>query len=311
MNPIFAEIRSALYLPASNARAIEKARGLPCDMVILDLEDSVKPDAKDAARAAAVSALADGGFGDRTVAIRLNGPDSVWHADDVAAVRASRATAVVVPKVESAGVATRIADACGKPLFAMIETPVGILRAAWEIAAARGGGRVSSPAANDLVADAAAAARRGPRGAGAGAPDDRAGGARGGNRRARRSVERARGFGAGLALRVPRGRRDVRLRRQDADPSRARSRPPNAASSALQMWSSKTPARWSRRRDRRGGAVSRADDRVDARGLGETPYRAGGTAEDRARRAAEDLAARTTNPAQPRIPIEVATPPLR
>ncbi len=136
MNRTFSDIRSALYLPASNARAVEKARGLPCDMVILDLEDAVKPDAKAAARDAAVAAMTEG-FGHRIGAIRLNGPDTGWHDDDVAAVRASRAIAVVLPKVERAEVATRIADACGKPLFAMIETPAGVFDAR-AIAAAPG-----------------------------------------------------------------------------------------------------------------------------------------------------------------------------
>ncbi|MET0271145.1 MAG: CoA ester lyase [Sphingomonas sp.] len=149
MNPTFADIRSALYLPASNARAIEKARGLPCDMLILDLEDAVKPDAKAAARAAAFAAVAQG-FGDRVAAIRLNAPDSMWHADDVAAVRASAAAAVVSPKVESAAEAARVADAVGKPLFAMIETPAGVL-AAVEIAQAAGvAGLIAG--ANDLAA---------------------------------------------------------------------------------------------------------------------------------------------------------------
>jgi (3S)-malyl-CoA thioesterase len=136
MKAVFAEIRSALYLPASNARAIEKARGLGCDMLILDLEDSVKPDAKDAARAAAVAAVAEG-FGDRVGTIRLNASGSACHEADVAALRGSAARAVVVPKVESATAATRIADACGKPVFAMIETPAGVL-AAPAIAAASG-----------------------------------------------------------------------------------------------------------------------------------------------------------------------------
>ncbi|WP_156679200.1 HpcH/HpaI aldolase/citrate lyase family protein [Sphingomonas profundi] len=147
MNPSFADIRSALYLPAANARAMEKARGLACDMVILDLEDAVKPDAKDTARAAAEVAA---GFGDRIVAIRLNGPETIWHADDVAAARRSHAACVVLPKVESAAVATRVADACARPLFAMIETPAGVF-AAREIAAAHGvAGLIAG--SNDLAA---------------------------------------------------------------------------------------------------------------------------------------------------------------
>ncbi len=148
MNPPFADIRSALYLPASNARAIEKARGLACDMVILDLEDSVKPEAKETARAAALAAAGD--FGGRIVAIRLNDPATIWHQDDLAAIRASAAACVVVPKVESAKAATRIADAVGKPLFAMIETPAGVF-AASTIAAAHGtAGLIAG--SNDLAA---------------------------------------------------------------------------------------------------------------------------------------------------------------
>jgi citrate lyase subunit beta/citryl-CoA lyase len=91
--------RSALYLPASNAKAIAKARTLPCDVVILDLEDAVAPEAKAEARAAAVAAVAEGGFGHREVAIRANGIDTEWGAEDLAAIAGSKADAVLVPKV--------------------------------------------------------------------------------------------------------------------------------------------------------------------------------------------------------------------
>jgi (3S)-malyl-CoA thioesterase len=128
--------RSALYLPASNARAIEKARGLAADLIMLDLEDAVKPEAKVLARAASVAAMTEG-FGTRLTAIRINGPESAWHQDDVAAVRGSAALFAVLPKVETADGAARVADALGKPLLAMIETPVGVLNAA-TIAAAPG-----------------------------------------------------------------------------------------------------------------------------------------------------------------------------
>jgi (3S)-malyl-CoA thioesterase len=128
--------RSALYLPASNPRAIEKARGLAAELVMLDLEDAVKPDAKGAARVAAVAAMAEG-FGDRLTAIRINGPESAWHRDDVVAVRGSAALFAVLPKAETADDAAHIAAALGKPLLAMIETPRGVLNAA-EIAAAPG-----------------------------------------------------------------------------------------------------------------------------------------------------------------------------
>lgn len=119
--------RSALFLPASNARAIEKARGLDADLIILDLEDSVTADKKAEAREAAVAAV--GQAFDKPVAIRINGIGTEWHAADIAAVAKSAADLVVQPKVESA----KQLAATGKPLFAMIETPAGVL-AATEIA---------------------------------------------------------------------------------------------------------------------------------------------------------------------------------
>lgn len=91
--------RSALYLPASNAKAIAKARTLPCDIVVLDLEDSVAPELKAEARDAAVAAVREGGFGNREVAIRANGIDTEWGAADLAAIAGSGTDAVLVPKV--------------------------------------------------------------------------------------------------------------------------------------------------------------------------------------------------------------------
>jgi citrate lyase subunit beta/citryl-CoA lyase len=119
--------RSALYLPASNARAIEKARGLAADVVILDLEDAVAPDAKQAAREAALAAVAEGGFAARELAVRANGLDTPWGAEDLAAVAASQADAVLVPKVGTADGISRYeaALAGARPqmrLWAMIET---------------------------------------------------------------------------------------------------------------------------------------------------------------------------------------------
>ncbi len=93
--------RSVLYMPAANARAIEKARDLACDVVILDLEDAVAPDAKDLARDQAVAAVMAGGFGRREVVIRVNGLDTPWGADDLAAAAAARPTAILAPKVSS------------------------------------------------------------------------------------------------------------------------------------------------------------------------------------------------------------------
>ena len=136
--------RSALYLPASNARALEKARTLDADVVLVDLEDAVAPAAKEEARRQALTALAAGGFGFRELVVRVNGLATPWGAGDLAAVGRSpaRPDAVLLPKVESAGAVAAAAaalDASGAPadlpLWAMIETPLGVLRAA-EIAAA-------------------------------------------------------------------------------------------------------------------------------------------------------------------------------
>jgi citrate lyase subunit beta/citryl-CoA lyase len=129
-------VRSALFLPASNPRAIEKARGLPCDLVMLDLEDAVADADKDSAREAAVAA-ADGNWDGRLLAARLNGPGA-WHEADLAALRGARnIDLVVVPKVEAPEYAEALAERLGKPLLAMIETPAGIY-AAREIAGVRG-----------------------------------------------------------------------------------------------------------------------------------------------------------------------------
>ena len=121
--------RSALFLPASNQRAIAKARSLAVDLILLDLEDAVKPADKLAARAGAVAAVAEG-FGDRLAAIRVNGAETALHAEDMAAVRASSADMVVLPKVESAAAAAAAVRGSGKRLLAMIETPLGLLAAA-------------------------------------------------------------------------------------------------------------------------------------------------------------------------------------
>jgi len=122
-------VRSVLYLPASNARAIEKARGLEADAVILDLEDAVAPDAKAAARQAAVEALRAGGFGPR-VGVRINGLDTPWGEDDLTALAGLQPAFVVAPKIESpeavCEVAARLPD--GVALWIMVETPLSLLR---------------------------------------------------------------------------------------------------------------------------------------------------------------------------------------
>ncbi len=131
--------RSALYLPASNAKAIAKARTLPADVVILDLEDAVAPEAKSDARAAAVAAIREGGFANREVAIRANGIDTPWGMADLAEIAASGADAVLVPKVSSpediARYQVALTDApAPMQLWAMIETCACIPRL-WDIAA--------------------------------------------------------------------------------------------------------------------------------------------------------------------------------
>ncbi len=129
--------RSALYMPGSNARALEKARTLPADMLILDLEDAVAPDAKEAARRQVTEALAAGGYGARELIVRVNGLETPWGRDDIAALARSRADAVLLPKVESVAVVREAAELLainGAPeamrLWCMIETPRGVLRAA-------------------------------------------------------------------------------------------------------------------------------------------------------------------------------------
>ncbi|GAB3436550.1 CoA ester lyase [Actinophytocola sediminis] len=129
-----------LYMPGANERALEKARTLPADALILDLEDAVAPAAKPAARERVCAAVAAGDYGDREVTIRVNGKGTPWHADDLAAVAAAGPDAVVVPKVDSAAEVHAIERALAAApdhtkIWAMIETPVAVLRCA-EIAAA-------------------------------------------------------------------------------------------------------------------------------------------------------------------------------
>ena len=121
-------VRSILFLPASNPRAIAKARGAGADLVVLDLEDAVKPDDKDAARAAAVEAVADPWT--MPVAIRINGVGTQWHSPDVDAVAPSKVDFVIVPRASSASMVREVAETIQKPVLAMIETAAGVLAAA-------------------------------------------------------------------------------------------------------------------------------------------------------------------------------------
>ena len=122
--------RSALYMPASNARAIAKARTLACDVVILDLEDAVAPDEKAAARDRVIEAVREGGFGERELVVWVNGLDTPWYADDIAAIRAIGLAAVLVPKVSSVADLLAVRASLGEdgpPIWAMIETCAAIL----------------------------------------------------------------------------------------------------------------------------------------------------------------------------------------
>ena len=140
-------VRSLLFLPASNPRAIAKARQAGADLVILDLEDAVKTGDKKAARKAAVEAAAD--QWPVPLAIRINAVGSEWHSLDLDAVARSRADLVVLPRAISAHLAHGVAEAAGKPVLAMIETAAGVL-AAPEIAAETAGLIAGT---NDLRAD--------------------------------------------------------------------------------------------------------------------------------------------------------------
>lgn len=130
-------VRSVLYLPASNGRAVEKARTLDCDVAILDLEDAVAPEAKSEARAAAVAAVKAGGFGPR-LGVRINALDTDWGEDDLDALAEAGVGLIVAPKVETVETVHAIsARAQGADLWAMIETPRGLI-ALHDIAAAGG-----------------------------------------------------------------------------------------------------------------------------------------------------------------------------
>ncbi len=149
--------RSVLYMPGSNARALEKARGLPADALILDLEDAVAPDAKETARAQVCAAVAAQSFGKREVVVRINALSSVWGMDDLAAAAQAGPDAVLVPKVSTPldleMVEARLRLVRAHPqvaLWAMIETPRAILNVAG-IAGFGGRLRCLVLGTNDLV----------------------------------------------------------------------------------------------------------------------------------------------------------------
>jgi citrate lyase subunit beta/citryl-CoA lyase len=154
---VFRPRRSVLYMPSSNERALEKAKTLPVDALILDLEDAVSPDAKSEARDKACAAASSGDYGRRELAIRVNGMDTEWHADDMRAACQAGPDAILVPKVDSADAVLSLVDAMAKhgapdstTLWTMVETPPAMLHAE-EIAGASDRLTVLVMGTNDLA----------------------------------------------------------------------------------------------------------------------------------------------------------------
>lgn len=152
-HPSKTRARSVLYLPASNARAVEKARGLTCDVAVLDLEDAVASEMKLEARAAAIAAAHAGGFGPR-LGVRINGLDTPWGADDLKALHDTPVDLIVAPKVESATMVHALSAALrpGVDLWAMIETPRALVDLK-DIAEANGALSGLMLGVNDLAKD--------------------------------------------------------------------------------------------------------------------------------------------------------------
>jgi citrate lyase subunit beta/citryl-CoA lyase len=149
--------RSVLYMPSSNERALEKAKTIAADALILDLEDAVAPDAKEAARENACAAAASGEYGRREIAIRVNGIGTAWHAEDMAAACEAGPDAILVPKVDSAKAVLDLVDVMSRhgalpqtQLWAMVETPHAMLHAQ-EIASASDVLTVLVMGTNDLA----------------------------------------------------------------------------------------------------------------------------------------------------------------
>ncbi|WP_102107720.1 HpcH/HpaI aldolase/citrate lyase family protein [Oceaniglobus roseus] len=148
--------RSVLYIPGSNARALDKARSLPVDAIIFDLEDAVAPESKAAARQTLAAALAEGGYGARARLVRINALDTPWGAEDVAALAGAGADALLLPKVNGPGDVAALAamlDAtpgtAGLAIWAMMESCAGVLNAAAIARAPRMGGFILGT--NDLA----------------------------------------------------------------------------------------------------------------------------------------------------------------
>lgn len=151
--------RSVLYIPGSRERALEKARSLPVDAIIFDLEDAVAPDAKEEARETLRKELDAGGYGNKARLVRVNGLDTAWGAADIAAMKGAGFDGLLLPKVGGAGDLDRAAELVGDdtPLWAMMETPRGILNAAAIAAHPRLAGFVAGT--NDLAKELGCAMR--------------------------------------------------------------------------------------------------------------------------------------------------------
>ena len=159
--------RSVLYMPGANTRALEKAKSLPADALILDLEDAVAPDAKEQARIQVTDAVKAGGYGPREIVIRVNGLDTQWGGEDLAAAVAAGPDAILIPKAASSDDIARASAAMRQAgagenmqLWAMIETPIAILKAGEIAAAVRHAGSrlaVLVMGLNDLVKETGAA----------------------------------------------------------------------------------------------------------------------------------------------------------
>ena len=128
--------RSALYMPGANARALEKGRDVPADILIMDLEDGVAPEAKEEARQRIVRMVGEGGYGRRELAVRINGAGTEWHEADIAAIATSGVNAIALPKVDDAGAVLAVValmEKAGAPadmqIWCMIETARGVLNA--------------------------------------------------------------------------------------------------------------------------------------------------------------------------------------
>ena len=130
MSKLTHPLRSALYIPGSKQRALDKARSLPCDAILFDLEDAVSPEEKITARTTLAEALATGGYGSRLKVIRINGLDTEWGADDARAAAKMKPDAILLPKVGTPADLDALAKIAGDiPLWAMMETPGAMLNA--------------------------------------------------------------------------------------------------------------------------------------------------------------------------------------